>query len=177
MANTEEQVEAGKIAQDLNKGFFAHGDAVSRSRALELRLRIADRDKNLEGLMWTAYRGIEDYMELRHPFNPLSVYLANTSASQTLNPTAAIQFPPNAPAQLIENVWNAWAQQALQQAKISGIEVPFSVVNAIIESSRLASEYRSEGKIFAYRDAGAQVQVSVTVTESGWKRVQLAHEG
>lgn len=171
MKGAEEKVEAAKIAEDLNKGFFAHGDAVSRSRALELRLKIAERDKDLEQLIWEAYLGIEDYMDLRRPFSPLAIYLSNEEAAASLAPTTPVGLPPDAPQQLVENVWNACANQALQRAARGGLEVPFSNVVAVIESTRLASEFRTKGRIFAYRDARAQVQVCVTTTEAQWNRV------
>ncbi|MDO8544187.1 MAG: hypothetical protein Q7S40_27410 [Opitutaceae bacterium] len=54
MKETDAKEKAQLIAENLNKSFFAHGDAVSRSRAKELNLKIAASDPALEGLIWKA---------------------------------------------------------------------------------------------------------------------------
>jgi len=61
MTKAEEQIRAHQIAENLNKSFFSHGDAVSRSRARELELKIAKDDTQLEKLIWRAYLGLEEY--------------------------------------------------------------------------------------------------------------------
>lgn len=57
--NGEDRTKSRQIAENLNKSFFAHGDAVSKRRARELQLPIAQDDKKLEGLMWEAYCSLE----------------------------------------------------------------------------------------------------------------------
>ena len=42
MTGADEQGRPREIAEGLNKSFFAHGDAVSRTRARDLQLKIAD---------------------------------------------------------------------------------------------------------------------------------------
>lgn len=54
MRKPEEETRAREIAENLNRSFFAHGDAVSRSRAKELGLRVAKSDEELFGLIWRA---------------------------------------------------------------------------------------------------------------------------
>ena len=92
MKDAEQRSQARSIAEGLNKSFFAHGDAVSRTRARELKLKIAEDDPKLEALLWAAFLAIEDYMGLRTPFNPLQHFLANGGA-QALQPV-----PPHPPA-------------------------------------------------------------------------------
>ena len=74
MTGPEEKTRAREIADNLNKSFFSHGDAVSRSQARSHELKIAPDDEVLEDLIWKAYLGIESYMQLREPFHPLQVY-------------------------------------------------------------------------------------------------------
>ena len=57
MTGSEDKTRARQIAENLNKSFFAHGDAVSRSRAKELQLKVADEDARLEKLVWEAILG------------------------------------------------------------------------------------------------------------------------
>lgn len=77
LTNDNGENSARKIAENLNKSFFAHGDAVSRVRARDLNLKIADDDPKLENLMWEAYLGIEDYLKLNDPFDLLRHFISD----------------------------------------------------------------------------------------------------
>jgi hypothetical protein len=173
MKSVEDRARAKQIAEDLNKSFFAHGDAVSKSRAQALKLKIADGDKTLEGLIWSAYLGLESYMELRRPFIPLQHILADPQAAAALRATAPLVLPPNTPQQLANQIWQQVAQQALQGLASPGTEVDYLLVNALIESSRTASEHTSKGKLSACRLIGGNIQISAIDTEIGWKKVQM----
>jgi hypothetical protein len=172
MKGPEEKSQARAIAERLNKTFFAHGDAVSRTRARDLQLKVAKDNPELERLMWAAYLGLESYMECMTPFNPLHHYLAKGGAA-ALKAKAPLVLPPNAPAQLVQQAWQAAAQQALQEMQNPGLEVGYSLVNAVIESTRIADEFRTSGLLAAARAGGGEIQLSITDTESGWKRLAL----
>ncbi len=101
MTEAEEKPKAKEIAENLNKSFFSHSDAVSRSRAIELELRIAPEDKKLEKLIWDAYLGIEDYLELRKPFYLRHEFLKQTNGAQVPSSTPPLQLPPNTPPDLV----------------------------------------------------------------------------
>jgi len=174
MRNSEDKARARQIAENLNKSFFAHGDAVSRTRAKDLQLKIADEDAEMEKLMWEAYLGLESYMELRQPFNALQHYLGDPQGAAALQPHAPLVIPPNAPPQLAQQVWQAAAQQAMQNLANAAVEVEYSLVNAVLESTRVASEYRTTGKLTAFRNVNGEIQLSGTDTESGWKRADAA---
>jgi len=171
MKESEDRSRARQIAENLNKSFFAHGDAVSRSRARELQLKIAVEDPDLEKLIWEAYLGLEGLMELRRPFNPLQHYLSDARGQAALQSPAPLALPPNAPQQLVQQLWQAAAQQALQNMANAAVEVEYSVVNAVIESTRIASEFRTNGKLSAFRNVNGEIQLSAVDTESRWKRV------
>jgi hypothetical protein len=169
MSSSEEKPKARQIAENLNKSFFAHGDAVSRTRAKELQLKIADDDVDLSRMLWDAFLGLEGYMELRRPFHPLQHYLADPNGEAALRPTAPVVVPPNAPPQVAQAIWSGVANLALQNAAAhSAVEVQYSIVNALVESTRVASEFRTNGKLIAYRNANGEVQLSATDTKSGW---------
>jgi len=174
MTGGDGQQKAKKIATDLNKSFFAHGDAVSLSRARSLQLQVAADDDQLNRLMWEAYLGIEEYMDMRRPFNPLREFLAQPDAAASLRVPAPLGLPPDAPAAVASQVWTAAANQALANAGRAAIEVAFSIVNAVVESVRAASEYRTSGTISATRDGSANIRLTVTEQEAVWKKIELA---
>jgi hypothetical protein len=168
----EDRTKAHQIAENLNKSFFAHGDAVSRRRAKELHLKIAKDDTQLEKLIWEAYLGIEAYMQLRSPFIPLQHYLADAAGAAVLRPPAPIALPPNTPPQVVQQVWQVAIQQAAQALAQAAIEVPYSLVNAVVESTRVASEYRTEGRVTAFRGPSGEIQLAGMDTRSGWRSVE-----
>lgn len=172
MKKTKERGKARKIAEALNKSFFAHGDAVSRSRARELQLRVAKDNPKLERLLWEAYLGLEGYLDLRVPFNPLQHFLAN-GGDVALKPMAPLVLPPNAPPQLVNQLWNQVAQAAMQAMAAPGLEVQYDIVNALVESPRLASEYRTKGTLSASRVAGGDVQLTATDRQARWAQVPV----
>ena len=163
--------KARQIAQNLAKSFFAHGDAVSRKRAVQLELNIAAPDKQLEQLIWDAYLGIESYMEIRRPFHALEIFLADPAGAASLAPPAPAQIPPNMSPQLAMQVWQQIANQVIQQAQGQAVEVACTVVNAVIESTRLASEFKMSGKISASRQPNGQISINVLDPGSSWRSV------
>lgn len=176
MTEAEEKGRAREIAEGLNKSFFAHGDAVSRKRARSLQLKIAPDDARLEKLIWDAYLGLESYMELRSPFKPLEHFMANGGAA-AITPTAPVNLPQNAPPQVANQIWNQVAQQILQSLSQPATEVDYDLVNAVVESPRLASEFRTKGALTAARVAGGEIQLAATDRESGWKPVEIPTSG
>jgi hypothetical protein len=173
MTSHEERPRARAIAEGLNKTFFAHGDAVSKSRARGLQLKLAEKDNpELDRLIWNAYLGIEEYMELRTPFKPFEYFLANGGA-QSVAPTTPLVLPPNASPQLLQQVWNQVAQNAINSLAQPATEVEYSLIVALIESSRKASEYWMQGALTAARVGGGEVQVVRTDKESGWRDVEI----
>jgi hypothetical protein len=165
MTTVDEKAQARSIAEMLNKKFFAHADAVSRTRAKELHLKVAPSDPKLESLVWDAYCGIESYLELRRPFVPLEHYLANGGGA-AIQPVGPLAIPSNTPPQLVAQIWQGAAQNALQSVG-TAVEVDYSILFAVIESPRVGSENRTEGKLSGAR-IGAEVQLSAVETSSGW---------
>ncbi len=172
MTESEEHTPARQIAEELNKSFYSHGDAVSRSRARKLHLKITDDDPKIERLIWDAYRSIESYMDLRTPYKPLEHFLAN-GGDAVLKPKAPLVLPPNAPDQLVNQLWSQVAQDALQSLAQPALEVEYSLVNALVESSRVASEFRTEGTLTAARLAKGEIQLNATDRRTGWRKVEI----
>lgn len=176
MKSAEERNSARTIAEGLNKSFFAHGDAVSRSRARELQLRIAADNEDLEKLLWRAYLGLEDYMSLRTPFNPLQHFLSNGGAQAIAHP-APLVLPPNCPPQLAQQLWQQVAQQAIHAVSQPATEVQYTLVNALVESTRKASEFKTTGSLSATRIVSGEIQLAATDMEAGWRELSLPIAG
>lgn len=173
MTDSDGRNRARQIAENLNKSFFAHGDAVSRSRARELDLQVAKDDKELERLMWAAYLGLEGHMSLRSAFNPLQTFLADPQGAAGLTPMAPLTLPANAPPQLVEALWNQVAQQAINRLGNPAVQVEYLQVNAVIESPRVAAEHSTAGRISASRAVGGDIQISMVATKGGWQSMPL----
>lgn len=167
---------AHQIAENLNKSFFAHGDAVSRTRARELQLKIGKDDKELESLIWQAYLSLESYMLLKEPFHPMLHYLSDETARASLKPMSALRIPPNTPPELVQQLWNAMAQQALQALQSDAPRVQFDNINALIESPRLAFEHYTRGEISAFRVPGGDLKVEGLNTSLGWRGCDISQE-
>lgn len=172
MTQPDEKPAARAIAEGLNKTFFAHGDAVSRSRARALKLKVAADDTSLEALLWEAFVGIEAYMDLRQKFDPLEHYIAG-GGSTTFAPKAPLLLPSNTPPQVMNQAWSHVVQQAIQDASAPGAEVEYRLVHALLESARHASEYISRGMISVSRNGAGETQVTMTGRESSWRSVPL----
>jgi hypothetical protein len=103
----------------------------------------------------------------------LQHYLADPNGAAALQPPAPVVIPPNAPPGVAQAVWNGVANQAVQNLTgQTAVEVEYSLVNAVVESVRVASEYRTDGKLIAFRNMNGEVQISATDTQAGWRTVQ-----
>ena len=171
MTDAEDKPKAKKIAENLNKSFFSHTDAVSRSRALELELRIAPEDKKLEKLIWNAYLEIEAYLRLREPFSFYQEFLRRSDGAHALKSIPPLQLPPNTPPEYVQNAWQTVLQQAMANLSGQSHEVDFEIVNCLIESIRSASEFRTTGKLQLVRNQNGLMDVTHVVTDYGWKEI------
>lgn len=170
MTDSKGKETAKTIAKNLNKSFFAHGDAVSRSRAMELKLKIAEPNPEFEKLIWESYLGLESYMEIRTPFTILQHFLNDPIAKESLDPIPPLKVPPNTPQEVMQQIFQAIANQAL---KAKPVEVEYKLVNAVIESPRIASECRTIGKVTAWRNINNEISVSRVDYSSKWSEMPI----
>lgn len=173
MKDNGDKSRARQIAEDLNKSFFAHGDAVSRSRAKNLQLEIAEEDPTLDGLIWDAYLGLEGFMQLREPWLPLVAYLSDPVAAGSVEPAKPIKLPADTPPMMVQQVWNQVLNQAMQNINTLAPKVPFSLVFGVCESVRSASECRSTGSISANLQPSGDIKINMIENAAGWKSVPL----
>lgn len=178
--------KARGIVETLNRSFFGHGYPVSRKEAAEILLPIADRNKEVEDLMWRIWLDIEDDLKVRKPFNPLFEIFSGADAAKLLGPVVQSNSSPNPPPQilqqLIQNIQippNAPPNLkvalvdlvAVLTEKIQPVE--FDLVTAIMESRRIASHERVRGKIIACRLPDLNFRANAVATGGGWGRVDL----
>lgn len=168
----EEPGRAAQIAEELNTSFYAHGDAVSRSRAKALGLKVADSNPDLEKIIWRAYEGIESYLDLRRPFVPLQHLLSSPDAAALVAPTAPLKLPPDTPPQLAQQLWQQVAQQAIAKLDAPGVEVEYDLVKAVLESCRVASELRGQGRMSGCRQGG-EIVMSIADLAVSWRPVEI----
>src|SRR5277367_2024449 len=104
-------------------------------------------------------------MEMRKPFVALEHFLSDPQGAASLVPKPPVALPANAPPQVIQSVWQAVAQSALQSQGGAGVEVVYSIVNGLLESTRVAGESRTTGKISAFRNANSEIALAIMETE------------
>ena len=161
------------IAEELNKNFFHHGYPVSRSEAIEIGLKVAERDPGLETLLWTTWKSIEDNLDLRSGFNPLQCLRADERCKALFNPVPTVEIPANAPQDLKNQVY----QQILSAASVHQVPpVSYQTVHAIIESPRAFSHFLTEGLVFGARSPDFQIMYNNVVIRSGWTDVSRSED-
>ncbi len=118
MKDEASKQKAAAIAETLNKEFFHHGYPVGRREAKEIGLKIIDPKEDLESVMWALWNDIEEELQCRCPFNPMSVVTGAETTADLFSPVPLVQLPANLPPPL--------AQQAMQQvlAQISVVNIP-----------------------------------------------------
>ena len=162
--------KATAIAETLNKEFFHHGYPVGRKEAKEIGLKVVEPDAELEKKMWALWLDIEDELECRHPFNPMNEIEKSGNAGPLFAPVQHVQIPANIPPQMAQKVY----QQLLQQIQLLQVSpVEYNTIAAVVESKRVASLFRTKGKIFARRDFEAKISLNTVVTSAQWEPISI----
>ncbi len=160
--------KADAIAEKLNRSFFSHGHAVSPKEARDLGLKIAKNDKTLDELLWQVYLDLESQMEMRIPFDPLGVCLADPSNAFLIGAPPTVNVPSNMPQQLLLQFWQNYCnnQIATQQC----VPQDFELIQAVVESTRYSSQFVSRGKVYAARKPDLDYIVGTPKTYAQWEK-------
>ena len=165
MRSEQEKAAARAISEKLTKDFFHHGYPVNRTEAKEIGLKVADRDEDLEKLMWDIWDDISDELKLREPHNPVTVLRDSPLCQPLFASWPMIQLPANLPPQVAQQVY----QQALAQVSIQHVPpAVYENTHALVESSRFASRFVTRGMVFATRQADLQIRLSTVIERQGW---------
>lgn len=165
MNKDSQQQEARVIAEKLTKDFFHHGYPVNRTEAGQIGLKIAGSNKKVESLMWKIWCDISDELKLRKPFLEIEILKNDPNCAGLFAPIPVANIPPNLPANAAQQV----------QAQIVVTSIPpsnFEIIQAIMESHRMATRFVTTGLIFGGRNADMQFIVSKVNVSQSWINVQ-----
>lgn len=163
--------KADILAEKLNKSFFSHGHAVSRTEAIEMGLKISKADPALDDLMWSVYLDLEEEMKMRSTFDPLAVCLSDPANAFLVSSPPNINIPANTPPQLLLQFWQQYLGQNLitHQCK----EQDYELIQALLESSRYRSRFITKGKVFALRKPDLDYLIGMPRITSGWETIEI----
>jgi len=158
--------QAKAIAEAMNTSFYHHGYPLGRKEAKSIGLPIKDDiDAGLEKTIWSIWMDIEEELQCNKPFNELEVVLGDESASKILRPVKQIPIPPNVPPAVIQQVY------AKIIASIIPVElnpVDYEITQALVESTRGHSEYRTKGMISATRLQNMNIKTNKAIVSHMW---------
>jgi len=146
MTGDSNKQKARAISEKLTRDYFHHGYPVSRSEAEEIGLKVADRNAEVESLMWRIWTSLSEELVLRSPFNPLSVLAQDPGCAGFMTPTLAAGGATAAAAR-------------------------FENIAALMESSRLASRFTMGGAIAAVKTPPHNIQLQSVVDHQAWTTV------
>lgn len=156
------------IVESLSRQFHSHSWPVSRKEAISIGLKVQERDATLESLMWSLWLDLEEELQERTPFHPLSVLLNSKEADKLLSPVPQLDLPANAAG---PSYFSASMDDVLKAATVKVEPVDFEIIDAIIESSRLSHRGIRRGKILASREPHLNLQYNMLVTHRGWEKI------
>ncbi len=165
MTGAEAQ-KAEIIAQTLNKSYFSHGHAVSRHEAIDIGLKIADRDQVLEKHIWKVYEDFEKEMKMREPFDPRIEYLKHPDSAVLMSPPPVVNLPSNMPPQVAQQAW----QQVLSGISTNqGPVLDIELIQAAVESVRHGSRFVTNAKLLGTRQADMKFAISMPPVSQRWE--------
>lgn len=160
-------VKAKEISERLNKKYFHHGYAVSRTEAIDIGLNISPRDEKLENLIDSAWQDIAEDMGVLTPFFPLEILHGNKECAALFEPVPIVSIPQGLPADVRQSVM----QQVLSQIPAKIVPpVPYLNKHAILESIRCAAAYITNGNIYGMRDNDMNISARQVVISSRWEK-------
>lgn len=163
-----DQNKVKAISDALNKSFYHHGYPVGRTEAKEIGLPVIDSPDDIEDLIWSVWKDIEDEMSCKEPFSPFEIVMNDPSLSKHLAPVQQIEVPANLPPQLLSQI----CQQHLQQVKVVSLPtINYEIFQVTLESTRIRSEYRSVRLISGVRMPDLNININVAPISQGWKTI------
>lgn len=170
MKDDESRSKLRTIVQNMSRKFQSHAYPVSRKEALDLGLPVnAERDAELERLMWRVWLDIETDLQENSPFDPVVELGRSSEAAKLFAPVPQINLPAGA-----ANVAAHFSTTIDDVMKHSATVIePVDVVykDALVESTRLSSVHVVKGKILASRTPDLLVNYNLVFTERSWQRI------
>lgn len=168
MKGDGEPQKARAISEKLTKDYFHHGYPVNRSEAKDIGLKVAASDEKLEDLMWRIWTDLSEELRLREPHNPLRVLADNPACQAMFAPVPIVRIPANLPAALAQQAY----QQVLAQITVADVPLaPFEIIHAVVESTRHASRFVTNGLVVGTKTADQQIRMSTLNIRQHWINV------
>lgn len=170
MKDDDDRTKVRAIVEKMSRKFHSHAYPISRNEAEEIGLPInKKRDQALEKLMWDTWLDIEDDLKEAVPFDPVIELMNSSQAPMLLSPVPQLNVPLCATAgahyqTTIEMVMNQTANTKVEP-------IDFKVMDAIVESSRVAYAHAVKGKILAERMPDLTIRYNFLVGSNLWERV------
>jgi hypothetical protein len=158
------------LAEALNKAFYHHGYTLGRNEAIQIGMKIAPRNEQVEKLMWKIWLDLEMELQVRKPFAPVFVLMKSSSAkTKLMEKVQQAKYPPGGPP-----------LQAISQLGMNklfddgGVEsVGFEAIHAVMESTRVASRFMTKGSVIGARTPDLMIRVNVVPESSQWEKKEL----
>lgn len=168
MKGDGEPQKARAISEKLTKDYFHHGYPVNRSEAKDIGLKVAASDEKLEDLMWRIWTDLSEELRLREPHNPLRVLADNPACQALFSAVPFVRIPANLPAALAQQAY----QQVLAQITVADVPLaPFEIIHAVVESTRHASRFVTNGLVVGTKTADQQIRMSTLNIRQHWINV------
>ncbi|MFY9906249.1 MAG: hypothetical protein WAK62_13935 [Terriglobales bacterium] len=162
------------IVQNMSRKFQSHAYPVNRKEALEIGLPVnKDRDKDLEKLMWDVWLSIEKDLNERVPFDILIEVLRSPEASKLLSPVSQLDIPT---AATMSAHYNTSIADVMSHSKTRVNPVDFELINAFVESGRLAFCNVTRGKILCCRTPDLVIKYNRVITSVEWETANAKAE-
>lgn len=160
----EDNDKAKQISLNLNRSFFHHGDAVSRTLAKKMELPVDIPDSTTEQLIWDTYLLLEEYMKLRDEFNP---YIELAKDPETLkNMSEKIIFPPIDHLDPgLKEIASKKFGEMLEKKMTKKQWVEYEFICELIESKEHSEVHIEQGRIVNGE------KLNMFKTFSGWKNI------
>lgn len=168
MKDDESRTKLRSIVENMSRKFQSHAYPVNSKEAIDIGLPVnKSLTPELEKLMWAIWLDLENELEERVPFDPISELLRSPEGKKLLTQTQ--QWNMFIPPQL-GVYWNT-TPESMQQIPGDSINpINFSILMALVESNRIAHRYVVEGKILSRRNLDLVIQYNQLITTRKWHK-------
>ena len=170
LTDPDKKSQAASIAKKLNKSFFSHGHALSKTEAKDIGLNIVDPSADIEKLMWNVHSSFEKQLQTRKPFDVIAEFLSEPAASPYLVSPTPLNLPPQIPQDLAMQLMQT---EIVKQLAVATPDVRRDIKTAFLESARAASESRAKIKILLTRNVNMSFAANAVVLEQGWVSLDI----
>ena len=159
------------LAEALNTAFYHHGYTLGRKEAIQIGMKIAPPNQEVERLMWSIWLDLEMELQVRKPFAPLFVLMKSSSAkTKLIEKVQQAKYPPGGPP--LQAISQLGMNKLFDDDK--GVEsVGFEAIHAVMESTRTASRFITKGSVIGARTPDLVIRVNIVPESSQWEKKEI----